>query len=70
MMATVTNQGKMRWMIIDEAFDADKLIECLDALIKDAGKTVFLILDKSQTVADSSPSQALRKLLRTLPLNP
>ena len=29
MIATVTNQGKTRWMIIDEAFDADKLIEFL-----------------------------------------
>lgn len=46
MMATVTNQGKTRWMIIDEAFNADKLIEFLEALIKDAGKKVlFLILD-------------------------
>jgi transposase len=45
MIATVTNQGKTRWMIIDEAFDADKLIEFLKALIKDAGKKVFLILD-------------------------
>ena len=27
MIATVTNQGKTRWMIIDEAFDADKFIE-------------------------------------------
>ena len=45
MIATVTNQGKTRWMIIDEAFDADKLIEFLAALIKDAGKKVFLILD-------------------------
>ena len=27
MIATVTNQGKTRWMIIDAAFDADKLIE-------------------------------------------
>ena len=45
MIATVTNQGKARWMIIDEAFDADKLIEFLTALIKDAGKKVFLILD-------------------------
>jgi hypothetical protein len=26
MIATVTNQGKTRWMIIDEAFNADKLI--------------------------------------------
>ena len=45
MIATVTNRGKARWMIIDEAFDADKLIEFLQALIKDAGKKVFLILD-------------------------
>ena len=33
-------------MIIDEAFDADKLIEFLQALIKDAGKKVFMVLDK------------------------
>ncbi|ABM39020.1 ISXo7 transposase [Polaromonas naphthalenivorans CJ2] len=45
MIATVTNQGKTRWMIIDDAFDADKLIEFLRALVKDAGKKVFLILD-------------------------
>lgn len=45
MIATVTNQGKTRWMIIDEAFDADKLIEFLATLIKDTGKKVFLILD-------------------------
>lgn len=45
MIATVTNQGKTRWMIIDEGFNADKLIEFLDALIKDAGRKVFLILD-------------------------
>jgi hypothetical protein len=32
-------------MIIDETFDAEKLIEFLQALIKDAGKKVFLILD-------------------------
>ena len=45
MIATVTNQGKTRWMIIDEGFNADKLIEFLDALVKDAGRKVFLILD-------------------------
>ena len=45
MIATVTNQGKTRWMIIDDAFDAEKLIEFLQALIKDAGRKVFLILD-------------------------
>lgn len=45
MIATVTNRGQTRWMIIDEAFNADRLIEFLEALIKDAGKKVFLILD-------------------------
>ncbi len=32
-------------MIIDEAFNSDKLIEFLAALIKDAEKKVLLILD-------------------------
>src|SRR5712692_5838250 len=45
MISTVTNQGKARWMIIDENFNADKLIEFMDALARDAGKKVFLILD-------------------------
>lgn len=45
MISTVTNQGKARWMIIDEAFNSDKLIEFMEALIDDAGKKVFLILD-------------------------
>ncbi len=45
MVATVTNQGKVRWMIIDEAFNSDKLIEFLEALTQDAAKKVFLILD-------------------------
>ena len=45
MIARVTNQGKARWMIIDEAFDAATLIEFSQALAKDANKTVFLSLD-------------------------
>ena len=45
MIATITHQGKTRWMIIDEAFNADRLIEFLEALIKDADRKVFLILD-------------------------
>lgn len=44
-IATVANQGKIRWMIIDGAFNSDKLIEFLEPLIKDAKKKVFLILD-------------------------
>ena len=57
MIATVTNQGKTRWMIIDEAFNSDKLIEFLEALIKEAGKKVFLILDNLR-VHHSKPVKA------------
>jgi hypothetical protein len=57
MIATVTNQGKTRWMIIDEAFNSDKLIEFLEALIKEAGKKVFLILDDLR-VHHSKPVKA------------
>ena len=57
MISTVTNQGKTRWMIIDEAFNSDKLIAFLEALIKDAGKKVFLILDNLR-VHHSKPVKA------------
>ncbi|WP_137132664.1 IS630 family transposase [Rhizobium sp. FY34] len=45
MISTVTNQGKARWMIIEDNFGADRLIEFLEALIKDADRKIFLILD-------------------------
>ena len=45
MISTVTNKGQARWMIIDGNFGADRLIEFLEALIKDATKKIFLILD-------------------------
>lgn len=57
MIATVTNQGKTRWMIIDDAFNSDRLIEFLGALIKDAERKVFLILDNLR-VHHSKPVKA------------
>jgi hypothetical protein len=45
MISTVTNQGKTRWMIIDENFNADKLLEFLGAVVQDATQKVFLIVD-------------------------
>lgn len=57
MIATETNQGKTRWMIIDETFNSDQLIEFLDALIKDASMKVFLILDNFR-VHHSKPVKA------------
>jgi hypothetical protein len=31
MITTLTHQGKLRWLIINETFDADKFIEFLQA---------------------------------------
>lgn len=45
MISTVTNQGKARWMIIDGAFNHERLIEFFEALVKEADRKVFLILD-------------------------
>lgn len=45
MIAIVTNQGKTRWLIIDEAFTTNKLIEFLEALVKDTYRKVLLMLD-------------------------
>ncbi len=47
MLSTVTNQGKASRMIVDGAFHHERLIEYLQALVKDARKArkkVFLIL--------------------------
>ena len=45
MISTVTNRGKCRWMMIDGAFNSDRLVEFMELLVKDAGRKVFLILD-------------------------
>jgi transposase len=48
MISTVNNRGKAHWMIIDGAFNHERLIEFLQALAKagrKARKKVFLILD-------------------------
>jgi transposase len=57
MISTVTNRGKTRWMIIEESFNSDRLIEFLAALIKDSDKKVFLILDNLR-VHHSKPVKA------------
>ena len=57
MISTVTNKGKTRWMIIEDAFNSDRLIEFLTALIKDSDKKVFLILDNLR-VHHSKPVKA------------
>ena len=57
MISTVTNQGQTRWMIVEDAFNSDKLIEFLVLLIKGSPKKVFLILDNLR-VHHSKPVKA------------
>ncbi|MDE3149616.1 MAG: IS630 family transposase [Acidobacteriota bacterium] len=45
MISTVTNQGKTSWMIVDGNFNHLRLIEFFEALIRQAGRKVFLVLD-------------------------
>jgi transposase len=57
MISTVTNRGKCSWMIIDGAFNSDRLIEFMGLLIKDAGRKIFLVLDNLR-VHHSKPVKA------------
>jgi hypothetical protein len=44
----VTNRGELRWMVLDGAIKAPSLIRFLERLVRDAGRKVFLILDRLQ----------------------
>jgi len=57
MISTVTNQGKTRWMIVEDAFNSDKFIEFLEALTRDSNRKVFLIVDNLR-VHHSKPVKA------------
>src|SRR3546814_969176 len=49
MISTVTNRGKLRFMLYRETLTAPVLIRFLSRLIRDAqGRKVFLILDRSE----------------------
>ena len=45
MISSVNNQGKCYWMIIDGVFNADRLTEFMESLVKDAPRKVFLVMD-------------------------
>ena len=49
MISTVTNQGKVRFMLYEDAMNAKTLIRFMTRLIKDADRKVFLILDNLRT---------------------
>lgn len=45
LVSTVTNKGKVRWMVYGGALNGTILIRFLRRLLKDAGRKIFLILD-------------------------
>lgn len=45
MISTVTNQGKVQFMVYSENMNSDKLIEFMVQLIKSSQQKIFLILD-------------------------
>ena len=45
MISTLTNQGKVQFMLYSENMNADKFIEFLKQLIKSSDRKIFLILD-------------------------
>lgn len=45
MISSVNNQGKCYWMIINDAFNADRLIEFMESIVKDVKRKVFLVMD-------------------------
>lgn len=49
MISTVTNQGKVRFMVYEDAMNAKTLVRFMTRLIKDADRKVFLILDNLRT---------------------
>jgi len=45
MISTVTNRGKVRFMLYRETMTAHVLIRFLARLVRDVGRKVFLILE-------------------------
>ena len=45
MISSVTNQGKVQFMVYSDNMNADRLIEFMEHLIKSSNRKIFLILD-------------------------
>ncbi|WP_292002285.1 IS630 family transposase [Chlorobium sp.] len=45
MISAISNRGKLRFMLYDDAMNGKRLIEFMKRLVKDAGRKVMLILD-------------------------
>jgi transposase len=49
MISSITNQGKLRFMVYRDAMNADLFTKFMSRLIKDAGRKVFLVVDNLRT---------------------
>ncbi|WP_203415387.1 transposase [Candidatus Scalindua japonica] len=45
LISTVTNQGKVRFMVYENKMNSDTLIRFMKRLIKESARKVFLVLD-------------------------
>jgi len=45
MISSVTNQGKVQFMVYSENMNADRLIQFMEQMIKSSNRKIFLILD-------------------------
>jgi transposase len=46
LISAVANRGELRWMVLDGAVKAPSLLRFLARLVRDAGRKVFLVLDR------------------------
>lgn len=49
MISSITNRGKLRFIVYRDAMNADLFIKFMGRLIKDTGRKVFLIVDNLRT---------------------
>jgi transposase len=61
MISAINNQGKLRFMLYDDAMNRKRLIEFMKRLIKDAGQQVILILGNLKVHHSKLVKEWLRK---------
>jgi transposase len=61
MISAITNEGTVRFMLYRKALTSTRMIEFMKRLIKDSGRTVFLILDNLRVHHSKGVTQWLRK---------
>lgn len=61
MISAISNQGQVRFMLYEDTMKAERLIQFMSRLIKDANRKVYLILDNLRTHHSKDVKQWLEK---------